>query len=65
MKVFRFILLITAIAIVACGKGNEDVNKVVAVNSVAITPAGPITLAIGDEVTLTATIAPKMLQTSR
>ena len=59
MKVFRFILLITAIAIVACGKGNEDVNKVVAVNSVAINPAGPITLAIGDEVTLTATIAPE------
>lgn len=59
MKVFRFILLITAIAIVACGKGNEDVNKVVAVNSVAINPTGPITLAIGDEVTLTATIAPE------
>lgn len=59
MKVFRFILLITAIAIVACGEGNEDVNKVVAVNSVAITPTGPITLAIGDEVTLTATIAPE------
>lgn len=59
MKVFRFILLITAIAIVACGKGNEDVNKVVEVNSVAITPTGPITLAIGDEVTLTATIAPE------
>ena len=30
MKVFRSILLITAIAIVACGKGDEDVNKVVA-----------------------------------
>ena len=59
MKVFRFILLITAIAIVACGKGDEDVNKVVAVNSVAINPTGPITLAIGDEVTLTATIAPE------
>lgn len=59
MKVFRFILLITAIAIVACGEGNEDVNKVVAVNSVAINPTGPITLAIGDEVTLTATIAPE------
>ena len=59
MKVFRFILLITAIAIVACGKSDEDVNKVVAVNSVAINPIGPITLAIGDEVTLTATIAPE------
>lgn len=59
MKVFRFILLITAIAIVACGKSDEDVNKVVPVNSVAINPTGPITLAIGDEVTLTATIAPE------
>ena len=59
MKVFRFILLITAIAIVACGNGDEDVNKVVAVNSVAISPTGPITLAIGDDVTLTATIAPE------
>ena len=59
MKVFRFILLITAIAIVACGKSDEDVSKVVAVNSVAINPTGPITLAIGDDVTLTATIAPE------
>lgn len=59
MKAFRFILLITAIAIVACGKGDEDVNKVVAVNSVAISPNGPITLFPGEEVTLTATIAPE------
>ena len=59
MKVFRFILLITAIAIVACGKGDEDVNKVVAVNSVAISPNGPITLFPGEEVTLTASIEPE------
>lgn len=59
MKVFRFILLITAIAIVACGKSDEDVNKVVAVNSVAINPTGPITLQPGEEVTLTASIEPE------
>lgn len=59
MKVFRFILLITAIAIVACGKSDEDVNKVVAVNSVAISPNGPITLQPGEEVTLTASIEPE------
>ena len=59
MKVFRFILLITAIAIVACGKGDEDVNKVIAVNSVAISPNGPITLFPGEEVTLTASIEPE------
>ncbi len=59
MKAFRFILLITAIAIVACGKGDEDVNKVVAVNSVAISPNGPITLFPGEEVTLTASIEPE------
>ena len=59
MKVFRFILLITAIAIVACGKSDEDVNKVVAVNSVAISPNGPITLFPGEEVTLTASIEPE------
>ena len=59
MKVFRFILLITAIATVACGKGDEDVNKVIAVNSVAISPNGPITLFPGEEVTLTASIEPE------
>lgn len=59
MKAFRFILLITAMAIVACGKGDEDVNKVVAVNSVAISPNGPITLFPGEEVTLTASIEPE------
>lgn len=59
MRVFRFILLITAIAIVACGKSDEDVNKVVAVNSVAISPNGPITLFPGEEVTLTASIEPE------
>lgn len=63
MKTARLILFacLAVVAIVACEKDGptNNQNTPVPVNSVAINPAGPITLAIGDEVTLTATIAPE------
>lgn len=63
MKTARLILFacLAMVAIVACEKDGptNNQNTPVPVSSVAINPAGPITLAIGDEVTLTATIAPE------
>lgn len=63
MKTARLILFacLAVVAIVACEKEGpkNNQNTPVPVSSVAINPAGPITLAIGDEVTLTATIAPE------
>lgn len=63
MKTARLILFacLAVVAIVACEKDGptNNQNTPVPVSSVAINPTGPITLAIGDEVTLTATIAPE------
>ena len=63
MKTARLILFacLAVVAIVACEKEGptNNQNTPVPVSSVAINPIGPITLAIGDEVSLTATIAPE------